>query len=90
MQIFPGTAKSTLWVFEKLDHIMIDEAKGRPVSELSPELVAWMENRDRRRSELEAAVVREEAEADQASHLAISSREGGNGEVDGLLRPVRS
>lgn len=46
MQIFPGTAKSTLWVFEKLDHIMIDEAKGRPVSELSPELVAWMENRD--------------------------------------------
>ena len=65
MQIFPGTAKSTLWVFEKLDHIMIDEAKGRPVSELSPELVAWIENRDRRRSELEAAVAQEEAEAAQ-------------------------
>ena len=46
MQIFPGTAKSTLWVFEKFDQIMLDEAKGRPVSELSPELVAWMENRD--------------------------------------------
>ena len=65
MQIFPGTAKSTLWVFEKFDQIMLDEAKGRPVSELSPDLVAWMENRDRRRSELEAAVAQEESEAAQ-------------------------
>ena len=68
MQIFPGTAKSTLWVFEKLDQIMIDEAKGMPVSELSPDLVAWMENRDRRRSELEAAVAQEEAEAAQRQY----------------------
>ena len=65
MQIFPDTAKSTQWVFEKLDQIMLDEAKGRAVSELSPDLVALMENRDRRRSELEAAVAREEAEAAQ-------------------------
>lgn len=90
MQIFPGTVKSTLWVFEKFDQIMLDEAKGMPVSELSPDLAAWMENRDRRRRELEAAVAREETESEQASHPAISCKEGGNGGIGGLRRPVRS
>lgn len=73
-------------MFEQTDSRFLEKTKGLSLSEMSPMQREWAEKREQRRKTLEARVAQEESE--RASHPAISSREGGNGEVDGLPFPM--
>ena len=75
-------------MFEQTDSRFLEKTKGLSLSEMSPMQREWAEKREQRRKALEARVAQEEAESEQASHSAISCREGGNGEVDGLPFPM--
>lgn len=82
----PNSAKQELLMFEQTDSRFLEKTKGLSLSEMSPMQREWAEKREQRRKTLEARVAQEESE--RASHPAISSREGGNGEVDGLPFPM--